>query len=101
MMASLIALKQLSQSIRGTYCYFLSISLKVRRYHGIPVSYTHLNLESYLKILRADDFGREFGNDLESFKGFIEKAVSYTHLAHRPTREESIVLDELLHDGAF
>lgn len=31
------------------------------------------NLESYLKILRADDFGREFGNDLESFKGFIEK----------------------------
>lgn len=29
------------------------------------------NLESYLKILRADEFGREFGNDLESFKRFI------------------------------
>lgn len=29
------------------------------------------NLESYLKVLRADEFGRKFGNDLESFKKYI------------------------------
>lgn len=29
------------------------------------------NLDPYLKILRADEFGREYGNDLESFKKFI------------------------------
>lgn len=31
------------------------------------------NLKSHLKILRADDFGRRFGNDLESFKEFISQ----------------------------
>lgn len=34
---------------------------------------TDPNLEPYLKIRIADDFGRRFGNDLESFKNFFSQ----------------------------